>query len=558
MVLLIVIAITVISLGFLTRCDTELACGQNMLLRTQMDQLADSALEHARGLILQPQDAGSEYWAGATGQQLVTPGSDFYDVSVARDESDPNERQNYSITCEAYRLQDAQRVGSSRLSAELRLNPAIALWMGAAGTLTSGLAVHGDVRCGGNLVNYGVIDGDVFATALTGGGSQTGQLNPQTLSLAWPSVSVSEFTSRYTTQTLTSPMSSRTCGPYDPPQIFYYSGDLCLGDNVTIDGMLLVSGSLTIHGNHVTIIGGKNLPALYVTNDLVIDEVSDVNVQGLAVVGGGIRLNAGAADVNIRGGLFLNDTFTQTIGDSTACDYAYVYGTPTWNPAGGQVNGALRFDGTDDYIEVRDESSFDISSQITIAAWIKVAAFNRSFQAILTKGDSAWRIQRYSSTNYIEFACTGLTHDHLYGSLVGSANVNDGQWRHVAGVYDGTKIYLYVDGNLDASETTSGSINTNNYRVMIGQNADRPDRLWNGWIDDVCIYNRGLSEGEVRVVKSGGSVPNLVARWRLDQRGADATVTGDPVEAAIVTWPGGVRTLWSPAAGAFYRSIHRE
>ncbi len=58
-VLFIVMAITILSLGFLSRSDIELACGENMILRTQMDYLAESGLEHARGLILNPQDIGS-------------------------------------------------------------------------------------------------------------------------------------------------------------------------------------------------------------------------------------------------------------------------------------------------------------------------------------------------------------------------------------------------------------------------------------------------------------------------------------------------------------------
>ncbi len=55
-VLFIVMVITVLSLGYLSRSDVELACGENMILRTQMDYLAESGLEHARGLILNPQD----------------------------------------------------------------------------------------------------------------------------------------------------------------------------------------------------------------------------------------------------------------------------------------------------------------------------------------------------------------------------------------------------------------------------------------------------------------------------------------------------------------------
>jgi len=59
-----------------------------MLLRVRMDQLADSALEHARGLLLNPQEVSSTYWAGGTYQQLIGGSSEYYDVTVARDPYD--------------------------------------------------------------------------------------------------------------------------------------------------------------------------------------------------------------------------------------------------------------------------------------------------------------------------------------------------------------------------------------------------------------------------------------------------------------------------------------
>lgn len=96
-VLFIVMAITVASLGFLSRSDVELACGRNMVLRTQMDYLAESGLEHARGLILNPQDVDSEYWTGAEAQQLVAGSTEYYDLEVVRDDSDPMDRCNYTI-----------------------------------------------------------------------------------------------------------------------------------------------------------------------------------------------------------------------------------------------------------------------------------------------------------------------------------------------------------------------------------------------------------------------------------------------------------------------------
>lgn len=95
------------------------------------------------------------------------------------------------------------------------------------------------------------------------------------------------------------------------------------------------------------------------------------------------------------------------------------------------------------------------------------------------------------------------------GSIFGKVDVNDGKWHHVVGVYEGDEICLYVDGTLDNSERASGLIETNDFAVMIGENAEKMVRGWNGLIDDVRIYSYALTEDEVKEVYAGhGPGPN--------------------------------------------------
>jgi hypothetical protein len=185
--------------------------------------------------------------------------------------------------------------------------------------------------------------------------------------------------------------------------------------------------------------------------------------------------------------------------DSAGENDGKLIGDPTWRPTGGKVGGALAFDGDGDYVEVTDGSDFDITQQITVAAWIKVDAFDKSWQAIVAKGDDSWRLQRDQETDGLEFACGGVTVPHSkWGDIHGTVNINDGQWHHAVGVYDGDKLYLYVDGALDASVAASGKINLNDYPVLIGENAQMPGRFWNGLIDDVRVYNYALSRDEIK------------------------------------------------------------
>jgi hypothetical protein len=206
----------------------------------------------------------------------------------------------------------------------------------------------------------------------------------------------------------------------------------------------------------------------------------------------------------------LDETEGSTAADSSGNGHTgKLIGEPRWQPTGGKIGGALAFDGNDDYVNLGENADFDITNQITVAAWIKVNEFDKDWQAIITKGDSAWRLHRNGSTNNLEFACSGLeVPDNIqWGSIFGKTDINDGQWHHAVGVFDGSKLYLYVDGRLDVSSDAPGKINVNDQPVYIGENAEQPERFWNGLIDDVRIYNYALSEAEIAAIYSGKELP---------------------------------------------------
>jgi beta-galactosidase len=160
--------------------------------------------------------------------------------------------------------------------------------------------------------------------------------------------------------------------------------------------------------------------------------------------------------------------------------------------------------GGGDYVDCGKAPSLNITDLITVSAWIKVDTFDKFCQAIATKGDSAWRIQKNRYQDSIEFACTGVhVPSDPYGAVRGKTSVNDGKWHHIAGVYDGTRMDLYVDCELDASASARGSIYANHEPLYIGENSERPGRTWKGLIDDVRIYNYALSEAEIKALYDG-------------------------------------------------------
>jgi len=168
-------------------------------------------------------------------------------------------------------------------------------------------------------------------------------------------------------------------------------------------------------------------------------------------------------------------------------------GGPAW--VAGRINGALLFDGSDDYVDCGNNILFNITDQITVMCWIKVNSFDFSWQAIVTKGEHTWRLSRRDDLNSLHFCADGSSSQRW---LDGETNVNDGNWHHVAGVYDGATLSLYIDGVLDVSMIASGKINTDASDVFVGENgASETSRCFKGIIDDVRIYSRGLSALEV-------------------------------------------------------------
>ncbi|HVO39284.1 MAG TPA: DUF2341 domain-containing protein, partial [Spirochaetia bacterium] len=185
---------------------------------------------------------------------------------------------------------------------------------------------------------------------------------------------------------------------------------------------------------------------------------------------------------------------TSALDSSVSASTGTLVNAPTW--VAGRVGGALSFGGTS-YVNVTNTAPYNITGPITVAAWVNAAAWTVAWQAVVTKGTSAWRLQRNSTgggnASGICFSTNGLTNV----DLAGTRTIIDGTWHHVVGVYDGATKYIYVDGALDTSVAATGSIATDAFNVYIAENAQNTGRQFVGQIDDVRIYNVALSAGQV-------------------------------------------------------------
>ena len=216
-----------------------------------------------------------------------------------------------------------------------------------------------------------------------------------------------------------------------------------------------------------------------------------LSVLALVLMTAGLA-SAMAADPNLVGHWKLDGN----ANDSTGSNHGTLIGNPTWanDP---QRGWCLDLDGNGDYVDVGDAPSLTFTEEITVACWIKVRKFDRNWSAIVAKGDD-WVLARTRDDSRVAFLCLGLTGGGW--PEVYSGDVNDGNWHHIAGVYDGSKLSMYQDGSCVDAKSLHGPINRNWKRVLIGENAQSPNRYWNGLIDDVRIYNRPLTAEETVVL----------------------------------------------------------
>ncbi len=128
------------------------------------------------------------------------------------------------------------------------------------------------------------------------------------------------------------------------------------------------------------------------------------------------------------------------------------------------------------------------------------------------------------------------------GNQTGSTDLADGLWHHVVSVFpggdggDNADVRHYVDGVLDTpTGTTDEPINTgiggDFPRVSIGARRQSPPAVENfmdGWIDDVRMYDRELSEAEIQGLVTEPTIQGMVAHWSFDD-GPGNTTAGETV-----------------------------
>ena len=167
--------------------------------------------------------------------------------------------------------------------------------------------------------------------------------------------------------------------------------------------------------------------------------------------------------------------------------------------------GCVELDGVNDYVAIGDPAGLRILGQITIAAWVKpdtVATLrnivNKGHDTSTPNGEITLRV---NGGAYYGGYWAGSAGSVLAGGPTTGANsaVNDvGTWHHIASVYDGSFWRLYRDGVQIASAASAvGAVTVPTVGWAIGARGTGTERWFDGQIDEVKIFSRGLTPAEI-------------------------------------------------------------
>jgi hypothetical protein len=222
-------------------------------------------------------------------------------------------------------------------------------------------------------------------------------------------------------------------------------------------------------------------------------------------------LSAAAGHAALQDGLVsywpMNGNFDDARGIN---DGAFVGGPPTF--AAGKFGQGIDLNGDDQFVNVGNDPSLDMSlagpagnGHVSISAWFRVDAFDRDWQALMSKGEgNNFRIARRAAESVMSYA--GGAADLPITAGVGPI-VNDGALHHLVAISEaGVSARLWVDGMLVETGAAPPVVaNAGNLDLLIGENPGARNRYWDGLIDDVAIWNRPLLDTEIASLWNGGT-----------------------------------------------------
>jgi hypothetical protein len=201
--------------------------------------------------------------------------------------------------------------------------------------------------------------------------------------------------------------------------------------------------------------------------------------------------------------------------------------------ADGRFGKAMQFDGINDLITVADSNSLDLTTAMTLMAWVKPDTQTGWRTILMKQNGSNLAYGAYANNNG---SALGRPDGYVNsGGIDRNVIANDGalqgQWKHIAVTFGGGSLRMYVNGVLERTVAATGNLPVTTGPMWLGGNNIWLDEFFSGTLDEVRLLGVELSVADIRTamrtpVVPGSAVPatsttGLVASYNFD----DGTAT---------------------------------
>ena len=197
-----------------------------------------------------------------------------------------------------------------------------------------------------------------------------------------------------------------------------------------------------------------------------------------------------------------------TAGDSSGLNNTGTVLGATWT-ASGKYGKALSFNGSSNWVTVADNSSLDLTTGMTLEAWVNPTLLNSYQSAILKEGAGLTLAYGLYTNEQVPHPASTINLGSAERTAAGTAGLALNVWTHLASTYDGATLRLFVNGvQVGTPQSITGPIVNSAGALRIGGNAVWGE-YFNGRIDEVRVYNRALSAAEIQTDMNTGIGPSV-------------------------------------------------
>ncbi len=187
-----------------------------------------------------------------------------------------------------------------------------------------------------------------------------------------------------------------------------------------------------------------------------------------------------------------------------------------------QSNQCLHFDKVDDFVQLPNGSQYvSGGNHLSLTGWFNcdALAYGQGYMGFRAGSGTAEFYLIQLNGGVME--CRLVTTAGLFEYVAPANTIIPQVWQHIAWIYDGTSVKMYVNGNLKGSSAASGNFVGTNVNFAIGKSVlGGFNFVYGGKVDEVSVWNKALTQTEIQDIMANeltGTETNLQLYYKFNQ-----------------------------------------